>query len=184
MSARPCARIRATTASAAAKDRDAHSVVTDARSSHMGSVDDESVLAFSSDASHKLMAVIAAGGGGIPVVRIDGRLRGVEAVIDKDLATAMLALGLAAERMVLVTDVEGIYRDFDSANPRLLRSTTPEELDQLASEGQFPAGSMGPKAAAAAHFARRSGRPAIVCRPEDLAAAIDGRKGTMVSMEG
>jgi carbamate kinase len=83
--------------------------------------------------------------------------------------------------MVLVTGVAGVYRDFGIASAALLRHATPRELEALAAGNQFPAGSMGPKVEAAIRFARGSGRPAIICRPADLAAAIVGEAGTVVS---
>jgi carbamate kinase len=127
--------------------------------------------------------VIAAGGGGIPVIAGDDGLRGVEAVVDKDLATALLARQMAADCLLLVTGVAGIYRDFDSDDAELLTRTTPEALEALAAEGQFPPGSMGPKVAAAIEFVRATGKPAVVCQPADLVAAIAGRAGTRIVKE-
>jgi carbamate kinase len=126
------------------------------------------------------VVVIAAGGGGIPVVERQGRLQGVEAVVDKDLATALLAVAVGAERLVLVTGVPGVYRDFATDRARLLERVTAEELHALAAAGHFPAGSMGPKVAAALQFVRAGGRAAVICQPADLAAAIEGRAGTVV----
>ena len=127
--------------------------------------------------------VVAAGGGGIPVVEEDGLLQGVEAVVDKDLATAMLALGVGAQQLVLVTGVVGVYQDFGTDRARLLTKTTPEELESLADQGHFPAGTMGPKVAAVVQFVRDSGHPAVICQPSDLAAAIEGRAGTLIEKE-
>ena len=127
--------------------------------------------------------VIAAGGGGIPVTAGDDGLQGVEAVVDKDLATALLARQMAADCLLLVTGVAGIYRDFGSDNARLLSRTTPEALEVLAAEGQFPPGSMGPKVAAAVEFVRASGKPAIVCQPSEVVAALAGRAGTRIEQE-
>jgi carbamate kinase len=129
------------------------------------------------------ITVIAAGGGGIPVVAKDGSLQGVEAVVDKDLATAMLATGIGANQMVLVTGVPGVYRNFDSAGASLLARTDPLELEQLAREGQFPAGSMGPKVQAAIQYVRATGKRAVICQPADLADAIAGRAGTVIERE-
>lgn len=126
------------------------------------------------------VVAIAAGGGGIPVVERDGQLEGVEAVIDKDHATALLAVELGAEQLILVTGVDGVYRDYGTPQQALLRRTTPEELDSLAAAGQFPPGSMGPKVAAAVHYVRRSGNPAVICDPAGLAAALEGDAGTVV----
>lgn len=125
--------------------------------------------------------VIAAGGGGIPVVDEGGQLRGVEAVVDKDLATALLAIDLDAEQLVLVTGVAGVYRDFGTPDEKLLETPSPEELRHLAQQGQFPAGSMGPKVEAALQFVRETGKDAVICQPADLAAAVAGHGGTRIS---
>jgi len=124
--------------------------------------------------------VVAAGGGGIPVVERDGQLEGVEAVIDKDLATALLATSLQADQLVLVTGVAGVYENFGTETARLLRHSSPEQLEALAEAGQFPAGTMGPKVEAAVQFVRDSGRRAVICQPVDLAAAIQGQAGTVI----
>jgi carbamate kinase len=124
--------------------------------------------------------VIAAGGGGIPVVEEGGQLRGVEAVVDKDLATALLAIELDANQLVLVTGVPGVYRDFDTPRAQLLECTTPAELQVLAEQGQFPPGTMGPKVEAALQFVQATGRSAVICQPADLSLAVDGRGGTRI----
>jgi carbamate kinase len=128
--------------------------------------------------------VIAAGGGGIPVVDRGGSLEGVEAVVDKDLATALLASGLGAEQMVLVTGVAGVYTDFETDRARLLSNVHPDELERLAGDGHFPTGSMGPKVEAAIQFVRDTGKRAVICQPADLAQAIAGKAGTIVELEG
>ncbi len=126
------------------------------------------------------IVVVAAGGGGIPVVEQDGRLTGVEAVIDKDLATALLAAELGADGMVLVTGVEGVFEDFGSPSQRLLQRTSPAELDALASAGHFPPGTMGPKVEAAVQYVRATGKRAVICQPADLALALRGEAGTVI----
>jgi carbamate kinase len=126
------------------------------------------------------VTVIAAGGGGIPVVERAGRLEGVEAVVDKDLATALVAIGIDADQMILVTGVPGIYENFERPEARLLTRTSPEELQRLAAEGHFPPGSMGPKVASVIQFVQATGRRAVVCQPSDLAAALAGEAGTLV----
>ncbi len=130
------------------------------------------------------IVVVAAGGGGIPVVETEGKLSGVEAVVDKDLATALLATELDADGLVLVTGVAGVYKDFGRPSQRLLRDTGPAELEALAAAGHFPAGSMGPKVAAAIQYVRSTGRRAVICQPEDLAPALRGAAGTLVEAEG
>jgi carbamate kinase len=127
------------------------------------------------------VAVIAAGGGGIPVVERDGELEGVEAVVDKDLATALLAVGLGSDKLVLVTGVDAVYRDYGTDRASPITRATPAELEALHREGYFPAGSMGPKVEAAAWFARETGGQAVICQPSDLAEAVRGRAGTVVS---
>lgn len=128
------------------------------------------------------VVAIAAGGGGIPVVERAGRLEGVEAVIDKDLATALLAIGLGADRLIMVTGVAGVYRDFGTDHSELLRRTDVEDLESLASAGQFPEGSMGPKVAAAVQYVRASRNPAVICQPSELLAALEGAAGTRVEV--
>jgi carbamate kinase len=130
------------------------------------------------------ITVIAAGGGGIPVVRRNGALEGVEAVVDKDLATALLAVGIDAGQMVLVTGVPGVYRHFGTPRARRLDRTSPDELQRLQEEGHFPPGTMGPKVEAAIQFVRATGRRAIICQPTDLARAVEGRAGTLIEAGG
>jgi carbamate kinase len=127
--------------------------------------------------------VIAAGGGGIPVVERHQKLEGVEAVVDKDLATALLAIGVNADQLVLVTGVEGVYTDFESANATLLHRTNPDELEELLALGHFPEGSMGPKVQAAMQYVRTTGKRAVICQPADLAAAIAAEAGTIVEIQ-
>ena len=124
--------------------------------------------------------VIAAGGGGIPVVATDKGLEGVEAVVDKDLASALLAAGVGAEQLVMVTGVAGAYTDFDTEKARLITRTDPEQLAAWQAEGHFPAGTMGPKVEAAIRFVRDTGGRAVICQPGDLAAALVGEAGTVV----
>jgi carbamate kinase len=127
------------------------------------------------------VTVIACGGGGIPVMRdSDGRIRGLEAVIDKDRASALLATRLGATRMVITTGVDAIYRDYLTDRRAPLRETTPEELARLAGERQFPPGSMGPKVEAALRFLERGGDEVVICHPEALVEAFDGLAGTRI----
>jgi carbamate kinase len=121
--------------------------------------------------------VVCVGGGGVPVVEeASGGLRGVEAVIDKDLAAALLARELDADALLLLTDVDAIEVDHGTPDARRLRSATPGELRDL----DLPAGSMGPKAEAAARFVEAGGRLAAICSLESAVAALDGRAGTLV----
>jgi carbamate kinase len=127
----------------------------------------------------KGQVVICAGGGGIPVVRNDeGELQGVEAVIDKDRASALLAGELGAERLILATNIDGVYRHWPrQQGDKPLRQTNVDEIAGLSLE----AGSMGPKVAAAGQFAAQQGGPAVIGALEQLAELIAGRAGTVVS---
>jgi carbamate kinase len=123
--------------------------------------------------------VIAAGGGGIPVARgADGRsLHGVEAVIDKDLCSCVLALELEADCLVIATDVDAVYLDWGKPGQRALGKVTPQEL----ARHSFQAGSMGPKVEAACHFARSSGKKAVIGSLDRIEEMLAGRAGTEVS---
>jgi carbamate kinase len=121
--------------------------------------------------------VICAGGGGIPVMRgKDGAMEGVEAVIDKDRTAALLALGLGADALLLLTDVAAVFEGFGGPDRRAIDATTPGALDVL----DLPPGSMGPKAASAAAFVRAGGRIAGIGKLEDVRAILEGRAGTRV----
>lgn len=123
--------------------------------------------------------VIAAGGGGIPVVpRTDGRgLQGVEAVIDKDLCSALLAIELQADCLVIVTDVAAVSLDWGLPSQRELGATTPQALAAL----RFAPGSMAPKVAAACGFVQATGRRAAIGALDQIEALVAGRAGTQVS---
>jgi carbamate kinase len=126
------------------------------------------------------VVVITLGGGGIPVLRDGWRLTGVEAVVDKDLASALLATRLQADVLLIATDVDRIYVDFGGPRARGLGDVTAHELGRYAAAGQFPAGTMGPKVEAVRRFLAAGGHDAIVTAPECLAAALHGRAGTHV----
>lgn len=129
------------------------------------------------DAKH---IVICAGGGGIPVIRnVSGDMEGVEAVIDKDRTSALLALGLGADALLLLTDVPAVYRDFGAPTQSAISTTTPAKLSNL----DLPPGSMGPKVAAAVAFATASGKLAGIGQLTDARAIIEGRAGTRVLAE-
>jgi len=124
--------------------------------------------------------VICAGGGGIPVVEDRaGRLHGVEAVIDKDLSAALLALELGADALLLLTDVDGIQLDYGMPAERRLREATPATLAEL----DLPDGSMGPKAEAARRFVGRGVGVAAIASLENASAALTGTAGTLVRAE-
>ena len=125
--------------------------------------------------------VICAGGGGIPVIRDpDGHLRGAEAVIDKDLAAALLAGSLDADALLILTDVAQVEIDYGTPDARPIGHTTPAELRAL----PFPAGSMGPKVEAACRFVEATGRQAMIGRLEDAVELLGGRVGTVVEPAG
>ena len=122
--------------------------------------------------------VICAGGGGIPVVRgADGRLRGAEAVIDKDRGAALLARQLGAGALMLLTDVDGVEVGFGTPESTLIRHTTVADLRTRS----FPAGSMGPKVDAACRFVEATGCPAMIGRLGDAAALLQGTCGTTIT---
>ncbi len=128
--------------------------------------------------------VIAAGGGGVPVVRTseDGmNLRGVEAVIDKDLSAALLASSLEAEILLILTDVEKVSLNFGQPNEKKLDKMSVEECERYLADGQFPAGSMGPKIEAAVRFVKGGGRMTIISSLERAMEAIEGGAGTVVT---
>ena len=122
--------------------------------------------------------VVCAGGGGIPVV-VDaaGGLRGVEAVIDKDLAAALLAELVGAHFLLLLTDVDAVHRHFGAARPEPIHQATSTELRQAG----FAPGSMGPKVEAACRFAERTGRRVAIGALEDAALLVAGTEGTQIS---
>ncbi len=125
--------------------------------------------------------VIAAGGGGIPVVSDDqGILSGTAAVIDKDLAAAVLSSQIGADLLVISTAVEKVCLNFGKPNQRSLDSMTVAEARQFAREGHFHPGSMLPKIQACIQFLEKGGREALITCPEVLSSALDGRTGTRV----
>lgn len=124
--------------------------------------------------------VICAGGGGIPTMYDEyGDLRGVEAVIDKDLASALLAEQLEADLLVIATDVDGVYTNWGRENQRRLGRVTPDDLAGL----NLPTGSMGPKVEAACGFARTTGKEAIIGSLTQIADMVHGSAGTRVCRE-
>lgn len=126
--------------------------------------------------------MICSGGGGIPTCYADEpapagrRLRGVEAVIDKDLASALLAIEIGADALLIVTDVDA---DWGTPDQRAIRSATPAML----SAADFAAGSMGPKVRAACWFAERTGRFAAIGSIDDTQALLSGEAGTRVALD-
>jgi carbamate kinase len=131
------------------------------------------------DAVRQGHVVVAAGGGGIPVKKQkDGQYAGVEAVIDKDLTSSVLATNIGAELLVILTAVPQVYTSFGTAKQRGLGAVTLEEIERLHEQGHFPEGSMGPKVEAVIRFLRAGGRRALITDPQSLPLAIEGRAGT------
>jgi carbamate kinase len=126
--------------------------------------------------------VIAAGGGGIPVVRgSDGHsLHGVEAVIDKDLCSGVLARELHADCLVIATDVAAVYIDWGTPQQRALGRVSPKTLAGM----RFPAGSMGPKIDAACHFVQATGQRAVIGSLDQIEAMLAGEAGTQITPDG
>jgi carbamate kinase len=127
------------------------------------------------------VVVVACGGGGVPVLRRpDGRLEGVEAVVDKDAAAARLALEVRAGTLLILTDVPGVAVDFGKTTQRFLRRVRLTEFESLLVGEPFSAGSMGPKARAAYRFVHDGGSQATICALEDALAGVRGEAGTVV----
>jgi len=124
---------------------------------------------------------VACGGGGIPVIEDEnGDLQGVEAVIDKDLASSLLARSLGADTLVLPTGVEKVALDFNKPTQRWLDRLTLAEAKKHQADAQFDAGSMGPKIAALIDFVGGGGRLGLITNPPNVARALRGETGTRV----
>jgi carbamate kinase len=125
--------------------------------------------------------VIACGGGGIPIKKnADDSYAGVEAVIDKDLTSSVLAADVGAALLVILTAVPQVFLNFGTRDQRALGAVTLEEIEALYAQGHFPPGSMGPKIEAVVHFLKNGGRRALITNPESLPQAIEGRAGTHI----
>jgi len=124
--------------------------------------------------------VVSTGGGGIPIVEEAFHARGVEAVIDKDLAGQRLATLIGAEVFVILTDVEGAYVNFGTPKQELVKEVTTGKLQNYLSEGQFKEGSMAPKVLAAIRFVESGGDRAIIAELGKLTEALEGKAGTHV----
>ena len=124
--------------------------------------------------------VICAGGGGIPTIyNEEGNLEGVEVVIDKDRASALLAFELEADLLIMATDTDGVYLDWGTEDAHRIERTTPEEIEKY----EFAAGSMGPKVEAAADFVSRTGQRAVIGALADIPAMVEGTAGTQFVIE-
>lgn len=126
------------------------------------------------------VVVIACGGGGIPVAWHDGRLLGIEGVVDKDLASGLLAHDLKADSLLIVTSVDRVAVGFGTPAERPLDLLTVRQAREYLAAGEFPAGSMRPKVEAAIEFVSRSGRECIITSPDSIARALRGEAGTHI----
>lgn len=125
--------------------------------------------------------VIACGGGGIPVIRREEGLRGVDAVIDKDLAAERLAASIHAENLIILTDVDGAYLNYGTPAQRPLSNTRLNQLEEYAGKGYFGKGSMGPKVEASIRFLRNGGKRAVIANLADVTNAMNGIAGTQIT---
>lgn len=124
--------------------------------------------------------IICCGGGGIPVVREERAFHGVDAVIDKDLASAKLAEEVGVDIFIIATDVPGVALDYGLAGQRFLDRMTLAEAARYLEEGHFPPGSMGPKVEAAVQFMQRGGKRAVIASVNDIGGAVAGKAGTEI----
>ena len=128
--------------------------------------------------------VVTAGGGGIPVVRdLDGTLRGVEVVIDKDLTAALLASTLHVDTLVIATDIDHAALDWGTPQQRDLGRVTPTQMRRYAADGQFASGSMGPKVEAALRFVESGGTRSVITSLTRITDAVDGSFGTVIEAD-
>ncbi|RKX18842.1 MAG: carbamate kinase, partial [Candidatus Zixiibacteriota bacterium] len=126
------------------------------------------------------VVVIAAGGGGIPVIKHQGVLKGIDAVIDKDRAASVMARDIEAELLVILTSVEKVALNYSKPTQRDLDKMTLAEAERYLSEGHFPPGSMGPKIEAAVDFLKAGGSKVIISSIEKAYEAVNGRAGTTI----
>jgi carbamate kinase len=128
--------------------------------------------------------VIAAGGGGVPVIEEGPRLVGVEGVVDKDYASAVLARDVQASVLLILSDVKGVYQAYGTEGAHIMPSLDPSKAARLLAQGEFGEGSMSPKVRAAVEFVNAGGERAVIAALEDAAIALEGRAGTVISKDG
>jgi carbamate kinase len=121
---------------------------------------------------------VACGGGGVPVVNQDGRIVGVNAVVDKDRASAKLASAILADLLIILTDIESVMIDYGKPSQRPVSKLTIEEAERLMRRQYFPEGSMGPKVEACVEFVKERNGKAIITSPEKIDDAMSGSAGT------
>jgi carbamate kinase len=122
--------------------------------------------------------VICCGGGGIPVIRNQRTFSGVDAVIDKDLASALLAREVNADLLVMATDIDGVMADFDTPRQQVIRRVNLDQARALLVDDALGAGSMAPKVAAGLEFAEQTGKRAVITATDKIIAAVKGKAGT------
>ncbi|CCQ91025.1 Carbamate kinase [Nitrospina gracilis 3/211] len=137
------------------------------------------------DLFHRLLEMgiiaIGAGGGGVPVVRKpDGNLEGIEAVIDKDRTSALLGAGIGIDILLILTQVENVYRNFNTPEQQPIEKATCSEMETLLNEGHFAEGSMKPKVEAAVYFLKHGGKRVIIAHLNDLQRAVEEKAGTQI----
>jgi carbamate kinase len=142
----------------------------------LGIVEDEIIKKLIEDD----VIVIAVGGGGIPVVSEKNRLSGVEAVIDKDLASSLLASNINAELLLISTNVEKVFLNYNKPNQKGIDRMTVKDAKKYLSEGHFPPGSMGPKIEAGIRFLEKGGKEVIITSPEWIGDALKNKTGTHI----
>lgn len=124
--------------------------------------------------------VICCGGGGIPVIREGRRFSGVDAVIDKDLASAKLAEEVDVDIFLIATDVQGVALNYKKKTQEFLRSLTSKQATRFLAQGHFPPGSMGPKIEAAVQFVQKTGKRAVITSIDNIERAVEGKAGTEI----
>lgn len=129
----------------------------------------------------KNVIVIACGGGGIPVILEKGKLKGIEAVIDKDYASERLATELKAEILFILTDIDHVYLNYGKNNPRPLKKITIEEAKKYMKQGHFREGSMKPKIEASIEFLKNGGKKVIIAELSSLEKALKNKAGTIIT---
>ncbi len=142
-------------------------------------IEKESILAL----LNQKQIVIAAGGGGIPVILENGRLIGVDAVIDKDHASAKMAEIIDADELIILTAVDYVFLDFNTKDQRTLKTATLKELEELIKENHFKKGSMLPKIEACMAFVRATKKPAVIASLEHASEAFNQLSGTIIKYE-
>ncbi|MDD2391007.1 MAG: carbamate kinase [Desulfobacterales bacterium] len=125
--------------------------------------------------------VICCGGGGIPVIREGRKFSGVDAVIDKDLASSKLAEQINADKFIIASDIEGAAIYWGKPQQQILKKVSLADMNRYTAEGHFPPGSMGPKVEAVTNFVKGTGKKGVICKLSDIELAVAGKAGTEVS---